>query len=243
MKVQESFEINEDRERVWEFFEQPERVAKCVPGVDSVEVVDENELRLRMTQDVGPMTATFALKMNITERVESESISFTATGRVVQGASGNVRSTNQVRLSPSANGGTRVDLDADIAMGGMLGSVGQKVISKQTERVTKEFVDSLSRVLRGEELPSQDPESEPKKTIASDVGSSRGTAEPHRGVQSYETDEFGEGGVGLGISLRTPDWPTIGAAAVALFVVAWFVGRASGINAAHARMVKARYRR
>ena len=83
----------------------------------------------------GPMTATFDLKMRITEREPNERMQFTAIGRAVKGAAGNLRSSNTVTLQ-STDAGTRVNLVADLAMGGVLGSVGQKVIAKQATAVT-----------------------------------------------------------------------------------------------------------
>jgi uncharacterized protein len=62
---------------------------------------------------------------------------------------GNVRTTNTVRLADVADG-TRVDLEADLAMGGVLGTVGEKVVSKQVAQVTKAFAQSLERSIKGE---------------------------------------------------------------------------------------------
>jgi carbon monoxide dehydrogenase subunit G len=156
MKVRESFVIDEPRERLWAFFEQVDQVARCVPGVESVEVVDAENSKVRVTQSVGPMTATFDLKMRITERVENELMQFTAVGRAVRGAAGNVRTTNTVRLE-EVEAGTRVELESDLAMGGVLGSVGQKVIAKQAGQVTKQFSDSLERAIKGESPVADEP--------------------------------------------------------------------------------------
>lgn len=149
MKVEQSFEIAEPRERLWEFFEQVDEVAKCVPGVESVEVIDADNSKVRVTQSVGPMTATFDLKMRITEREPNERMQFTAIGRAVKGAAGNLRSSNTVTLQET-EAGTRVNLVADLAMGGVLGSVGQKVIAKQASAVTRDFMSSLERAVNGE---------------------------------------------------------------------------------------------
>jgi carbon monoxide dehydrogenase subunit G len=146
MKVQESFVIRQPREKLWEFLEQVDKVARCVPGVDTVEQIDADNSKVRVTQAVGPMTATFDMKMRITERQPMELLQFQAIGRAVKGAAGNVRSTNTVRLAEVPEG-TRVDLEADLAMGGVLGSVGQKVVSKQVGQVTKAFAKSLERSL------------------------------------------------------------------------------------------------
>ena len=79
---------------------------------------------------------------------------FTAVGRAVKGAAGNVRTTNTVRLAV-VDGGTRVELESDLAMGGVLGSVGQKVVAKQAGQVTKDFSDALERAITGEPAPAE----------------------------------------------------------------------------------------
>jgi carbon monoxide dehydrogenase subunit G len=156
MKVHESFVITEPREKLWAFLEQVDQVAQCVPGVESVEQVDADNSNVRVTQAVGPMTATFDIKMRVTEREALERMQFTAVGRAVKGAVGNVRSTNVVRLADVAEG-TRVDVEADLAIGGVLGSVGQKVVSKQVGQVTKAFAASLERSIKGEAPPAAAP--------------------------------------------------------------------------------------
>ena len=149
MKMREEFVVQEPPATLWEFFEQVDRVARCVPGVEEVTVVDADNSRVRVTQAVGPMSATFDLKMRITDRDPGRSMEFTAIGRSVRGAAGNVRSTNTVALEEAEGGGTRVTLDGDVALGGMLGSVGQKVVAKQAGKVTRSFAEALERELSG----------------------------------------------------------------------------------------------
>jgi carbon monoxide dehydrogenase subunit G len=149
MKVQEQFVVAGPASTVWEFFEQVDRVARCVPGVEEVTVVDDENSRVRVTQAVGPMTATFDMKMRITEREPGRSMEFTGIGRSIRGAAGNVRSTNRVQLEEVENGHTRVLLESDVALGGMLGSVGQKVVAKQASIVTKSFAQTLEQELSG----------------------------------------------------------------------------------------------
>jgi carbon monoxide dehydrogenase subunit G len=175
MKVQQSFVIAQPRERLWEFFEQVDVVARCVPGVESVEVVDAENSKIRMTQAVGPMTATFDLKMKITERRPQELMEFTAVGRAVRGAAGNVRTVNIVTLE-EAEDGTRVNLSSDMAMGGVLGSVGQKIIAKQAGAITQEFSASLERAINGEPAPSGAPAEPPAAAPATSPAPATGPA-------------------------------------------------------------------
>lgn len=149
MKVSEEFVIDESSTTVWEFFEQLDQVARCVPGVEEVTIVDADNSRVRVTQALGPMTATFDVKMRITARDPGRSLEFTAVGRSVRGAAGNVRATHVVRLEDQDESSTRVLLEGDLALGGMLGSVGQKVVAKQASIVTQSFAKALQQELSG----------------------------------------------------------------------------------------------
>jgi hypothetical protein len=151
MKLHEEFIVAEPAGTVWKFLEQPESVASCMPGVEFVNVLDEDNVRVRATQSVGPMTATFDAKVTVLERAPEELIRFRAAGRSVRGAIGNMRTECTVRLR-SLPDGTSVAVDADMVLAGALGSVGQKVIAKQAGKVTAEFATNLRRALGGDVL-------------------------------------------------------------------------------------------
>src|SRR5262249_14829077 len=127
----------------------PESVAGCLPGVEYVQVLDDENVHVRATQSVGPMTATLDAKATVLERVPEELIRFRAAGRSVRGAIRNVRTAATVVLR-GAPAGTSVAVDGDMVLAGAIGSVGQKVIARQASKVTAEFAANLQRALRGE---------------------------------------------------------------------------------------------
>jgi uncharacterized protein len=149
MKLHEEFLVAEQVGTVWKFFEQPEQVASCMPGVELVEVLDADNVHVRLMQGVGPLTATFDARVSVLERVPEQMIRFRAAGRSVRGAVGNVRTENTVVLRDLPDG-TSVSIDGEMVLAGALGSVGQKVIAKQASKVTAEFAANLQRALRGE---------------------------------------------------------------------------------------------
>jgi carbon monoxide dehydrogenase subunit G len=146
VNVTESFVVAVARDAVWEVVGDAARVARCLPGVEQVTMADAETGSVRVTQSLGPMSATFDAKMKVTGREPGRSISFSATGRSIRGAAGNVRVNNTVRLEDEGDA-TRVVLEADVAMGGMLGAVGQKVIAKQAAQAAKTFAANLEREL------------------------------------------------------------------------------------------------
>lgn len=148
MKLREEFEVPESVGTVWDFFERHDQVARCLPGVEDVTVVDADNVTVRVTQSLGPMSATFEAKVRITDRAPKQVIRFTTTGRSVRGAVGNVRADIEAHLHEGPDG-TRIVVDADIALAGALGSVGQKVVAKQAGKVTAAFAQNLQRALQG----------------------------------------------------------------------------------------------
>jgi carbon monoxide dehydrogenase subunit G len=163
VKLHEEFRIPQEAQSLWKFFEQPEAVAWCLPGVESVVVLDEDNVRVRATQSIGPLNATFDARVMVLERVPNQLIRFRATGRSVRGAVGNMRAENVVHLREEPEG-TTVVVDGDLILAGALGSVGQKVVARQAGKVAAQFAGNLQRALAGEDPaapPGQPPAGRP----------------------------------------------------------------------------------
>lgn len=148
MKLREEFRVDRPVSTIWEFFEEPERVARCLPGVEQIRVIDPDNVEVRATQSIGPMNATFEAKVSILERQEHQYIRFQAAGKSVRGAVGNLRALNTVQLN-EVDGATVVLVEGDVILAGALGSVGQKVVAKQAGKVTAVFADNLRQALAG----------------------------------------------------------------------------------------------
>ena len=148
MKYRHEFRLQEPRDRVWLFFERPLEVAQCLPGVEEAEPVEGEDdcYSVRATQKLGPMSTTFQAKVRITEHVAGARIAFTATGKAVRGAVGNFRAENAVTLTQEG-GKTCVAVEGEVALAGVLGTVGSAVINKHAAKVTAAFAANLEQVL------------------------------------------------------------------------------------------------
>lgn len=151
MKLHEEFEVAQQVADVWAFLDRPEAVAGCMPGVEQLTVLTPDDIDVRISQSIGPMNATFAASVRITDRELERRMAFTAVGKSVRGAAGNVRAEVVVGLRPGTTG-TVVDVEGDVALAGALGSVGQKVVAKQAGKVTAQFARNLEAALGGDEV-------------------------------------------------------------------------------------------
>lgn len=143
MQIQETFEVAAPPEAVWAFFEQVERVARCVPGVKSVDVLGPERYKMVAAQKVGFISATFELTTEMAGREPGVFMEFTSVGKSVAGAVGNLRSRDRVEFAPTAGGGTRVTLTSEVAVGGMLGALGHKAIAVKSREMTEKFAAAL----------------------------------------------------------------------------------------------------
>jgi len=163
MKFHQEFRVPEPLSKVWLFFEQPLRVAECIPGFEKAVPLEDNSYSVRATQKLGPMSATFEARIRITEQIHEERIEFNATGKAVRGAAGNFRSQNRVILTPSGDE-TDVLVEGEAALAGVLGTVGNSIINKQVAKVTAEFSRNLERMISGRNEEKPLPKTDINKT-------------------------------------------------------------------------------
>jgi uncharacterized protein len=143
MQIQETFEVDAAPDAVWTFFEQIERVARCVPGVKNVEVLGPERYKVVASQKVGFISATFELTTSLAAREPGAFMEFTSVGKSIAGAVGTLRSRDRVEFAPTERGGTRVTLTSEVAVGGMLGALGHKAIVSKSREMTEKFAAAL----------------------------------------------------------------------------------------------------
>lgn len=143
MQIQETFTVDAPPEVVWRFFENVERVARCVPGVESVNLVVPGRLRVVATQRVGFISATFELTTEIEAKEPMRFLALSSVGKSIKGAVGNLRSKDRVDFEPLPDGGTRIQLTSELAVGGMLGALGHRAIVSKSREITEKFAQAL----------------------------------------------------------------------------------------------------
>jgi len=143
MQIEEQLTVAAPPEAVWQVFDDIARVARCVPGVQSVEVLGLDRYKVVATQKVGFISATFEMTTQVETREPLRVLALSSTGKSIRGAVGNLRSRDRVEFAPTPDGGTHVRLSSDLAVGGMLGALGHKAIASKTKEITEKFAQAL----------------------------------------------------------------------------------------------------
>jgi carbon monoxide dehydrogenase subunit G len=120
---------------VWQRLLDPERVAACAPGVESVEALLEDRFRAVSSFGVGPARLRFRFDVALADLVRPESLRMTARG-TAPGAEVSVETGLRLR---SGSPGTHLDWNAEVDVRGVLARVGARLVKGESERQVREF--------------------------------------------------------------------------------------------------------
>jgi hypothetical protein len=117
MQLSGETEIAAGRQRVWDVLTDPHRVADCLPGSASIEILDATNFRV--TAEVGNafMRTTLTVEIELTDLIEPESAGANATAAVMASP---VSATGSLQLDELESGSTGVAWTAEVTLGGML---------------------------------------------------------------------------------------------------------------------------
>jgi carbon monoxide dehydrogenase subunit G len=144
------------RARVWAALNDPQVLARCIEGVETLtRVADEKGERFegKMNAKVGPVRATFTGQVTLTNVVEPESYVLVGEGK--GGVAGFAKGEAAVRLAETAPGQTLLSYDVTSSVGGKLAQLGARLI----EGTAKGYAESFFAKLKAEvETPEAAPE-------------------------------------------------------------------------------------
>ena len=141
MQIKDSFVINAPQEKVWELMFDIPRLSKCVPGIESVEVVDDKTYRGKLVVKVGPIKSKFGGIVKLTEVVPPQKIAGSVDGDDKTSAS-SIKATFTGTLTPVADG-TEAAFIVDVNLRGRLAQFGGPVITATAKKITAEFAKNL----------------------------------------------------------------------------------------------------
>ena len=141
MQIKDSFVIKASQEKVWEFLFDIPKLSQCVPGIESVEVVDDRTYRGKLVVKVGPIRSEFGGTVILTEVDAPNRIAGTVEGDDKSSAS-SVKATFSGTLT-TVEDGTEAAFQVDANLRGRLAQFGGPVIAATAKKLTAEFAKNL----------------------------------------------------------------------------------------------------
>jgi uncharacterized protein len=140
MKFEGTMEIKAPRQRVWDFLMDPNQVGPCGPGVEKVEVVDDDHFKATAKVGIGFISARFVVNMEFAERQPPDRAVIKAHGQAPGSA---VDATATMALRDGTDDGTVMDWGADVMIGGSLASVGARMIEGTANKMIGQAFDCI----------------------------------------------------------------------------------------------------
>jgi hypothetical protein len=143
MKIEGTTDIPAPRERVWAAFLDPATLSQAIPGCDKLEEVGPGEFKAVMKVGVGAIKGTFEGKVRLLDQEPPRKYRMAVEGK---GGPGFVRGEAVMELSDT-EGGTRVAYDADVQVGGLIASVGQRMLGGVSRMMLDQFFGRMTELL------------------------------------------------------------------------------------------------
>ena len=141
MKISGTYTLPLPQERAYQVMQDPEVLARAIPGCESLEKVGPDEYRMKMKMVLASLSGAFEGKVRITDQAPPNSFRLVVegTGRV-----GFLKGDGLLKLTPAEGGGTVVAYDGDAQVGGTIAAVGQRLIDGTAKTMIKKFFDKLA---------------------------------------------------------------------------------------------------
>jgi carbon monoxide dehydrogenase subunit G len=143
MKIEGSADIPAPRDKVWAAFLDPSILAQALPGCEKLEAVGANEYKATMKIGVAAIKGTFEGKVKLSDLEPPNRYRMAVEG---SGGPGFVRGDAGMQMS-DVDGGTKVSYDADVQVGGLIASVGQRMLGGVTKMMLDQFFTKMTELL------------------------------------------------------------------------------------------------
>ncbi len=142
-----SFVVAAPVDRAWAVLTDIERVARCAPGVELTETVDERTYRGRIAVRLGPVALAFAGTLRFTELDPAERRAvISAVGTETRGR-GAAEAAVICTLAP-VEGGSRVDLATTLTLSGAVAQYGRA--TAMIAAVAQQLIDRFAAALEAD---------------------------------------------------------------------------------------------
>ncbi len=139
MKIEGTQKISAPRDRVFAELTDPAVLQKCIPGCEQMEKTGEDQYKAKLTAGVGPIKGVFTATVSLQDITAPEHYKLVVEGK---GQPGFVKGTGDLNLTAD-NEETSIQYAGEINVGGLLASVGQRMVQSAATMMAGRFFKAL----------------------------------------------------------------------------------------------------
>lgn len=196
MKISGSNVVAQPVDKVWDAILDPRVLVATIPGCERLEETGDHQYAMTVTAGVAAIKGTYSGSCTLSDLKEHQSLVMKLQGA---GAPGTIDASVDVAFDDLGAEGTRISYEADAVVGGMVGGVGQRMLSSVSKRMAGEFFGNVGNAIATP--PGQVAAADAVATTAGPSGAAVFTAPAKAGGISSK-DDFVKGiVVGAGLVL------------------------------------------
>jgi uncharacterized protein len=134
------------RQKVWTALNDPQVLKACIPGCESLEKTSENEMKATAAVRIGPISARFNGKVQLTDLDPPNSYRISGEGQ--GGVAGFAKGGAQVTLADDGDF-TLLSYVVNAQVGGKIAQLGARLIDASAKQMADAFFDRFSSEVAG----------------------------------------------------------------------------------------------
>jgi uncharacterized protein len=139
MKIDGTHKIQAPRERVFQALTDPVILQKCIPGCKELEKTGENQYSAKLSAGVGSIKSVFTATVTLDELALPSHYKLIVEGK---GQPGFVKGSGDFDLVEQ-DGATEVKYSGEVNVGGLIASVGQRMLQGAAKMMASKFFNTL----------------------------------------------------------------------------------------------------
>jgi hypothetical protein len=144
MEISGEFDIPASRQQVWEALNDPEVLAQCIPGCESIDRESDTAFVAKMIARIGPVKARFESHILLSNLNPPQS--YTISGEGKGGPAGFGKGSADVTLAES-DGNTTLNYTATLLVGGKLAQIGSRLVGGAARKIANDFFGKFVQVV------------------------------------------------------------------------------------------------
>jgi hypothetical protein len=147
MIIEGGFKLKAPIEKLFDFLLKPDTIMTCLPGAESVKMIDDTTYECVVKQRVGPISTKLKFVNKLTKIERPNHIEIEGEGEDVTKL-GHFKNKTVVDLKEVAPGEVEVAYKSDVNIVGKLAMFGDRIMRAKAKDVEKEFTKKLQEKLK-----------------------------------------------------------------------------------------------
>jgi carbon monoxide dehydrogenase subunit G len=147
MIIEGGFALKAPIEKLFDFLLKPETIMTCLPGAESVKLLDETTYECVVKQKVGPISAKLKFINRLIKIERPTHIEIEGEGEDVTKL-GHFKQKTLVDLREVSPGQVEITYKSDVSIVGKLAMFGDRIMKAKARQVEEEFTNALQERLK-----------------------------------------------------------------------------------------------